>query len=388
MLCVMPVTVRLDGLADLLAQQFSVVSRGQLLDLGIKDNAMQWRLRAAGPWQVLLPGVYLCLTGAPTLLQKETAALLYAGPGSVITGPVALMHHGMRSPVPLEVADVLVPVGRQRRSTGFVRLHRTNHLPSRFVTRDPLRFVLAARAVADTTRLLTDVRDVRAVVAEAVQQGRCTVSDLASELRDGPMRGSAVFRSVLAEVADGIRSTAEGDLRALIRAAKLPEPLWNASLYLGEDFLAKPDAWWPEAGVAAEVDSYEWHLSPADWDRTRKRHDLMGAAGVIVLHFSPRQVRREPAEVVRMLRHALNSTRSRPPLPIRTMPSPGSLAAGAATGRGAGRGGGGGRAGAGARGRAGARANESGSVPIPAGTERQPLACGGEAGRGLGSAFD
>ena len=59
MLCVMPVTVRLDGLADLLAQQFSVVSRGQLLDLGIKDNAMQWRLRAAGPWQVLLPGVYL-----------------------------------------------------------------------------------------------------------------------------------------------------------------------------------------------------------------------------------------------------------------------------------------------------------------------------------------
>ena len=342
MLCAMPVTVRLDGLADLLAQQYSVVSRGQLLDLGMKDNAMQWRIRAAGPWQVLLPGVYLSLTGAPTLLQKETAALLYAGPGSVITGPVALMHHGMRSPVPLEVADVLVPVGRQRRSTGFVRLHRTNHLPSRFVTRDPLRFVLAARAVADTTRLLTDVRDVRAVVAEAVQQGRCTVSDLASELRDGPMRGSAVFRSVLAEVADGIRSTAEGDLRALIRVAKLPEPLWNASLYLGEDFLAKPDAWWPEAGVAAEVDSREWHLSPADWDRTRKRHDLMGAAGVIVLHFSPRQVRREPAEVARMLRHALNSARSRAPLPIRTMPSPGSLAAGAATGRGARRGGGGG----------------------------------------------
>ncbi len=53
----------------------------------------------------------------------------------------------------------------------------------------------------------------------------------------------------------------------------------------------------------------------------------MSAAGVIVLHFSPRQVRRDPAEVVRMLRHALNSTRSRPPLPIRTIPSPGSRAA-------------------------------------------------------------
>jgi hypothetical protein len=168
MLCAMPVTARLDGLADLLDQQFSVVSRGQLLVLGMKNNAMQWRIRAGGPWQVLLPGVYLSQTGAPTLRQKEMAAPLYAGPGSVLTGPVAMMHHGLRSPVRLEVADVLVPMGRQRRSTGFVRLHRTSRLPSRFVTGDLLRFIPADRAVADTTRLLTDVR---AVVAEAVQQG-------------------------------------------------------------------------------------------------------------------------------------------------------------------------------------------------------------------------
>jgi len=33
-------------------------------------------------------------------------------------------------------------------------------------------------------------------------------------------------------------------------------------------FLAMPDAWWPAAGVAVEVDSREWHLSPADWERT------------------------------------------------------------------------------------------------------------------------
>ena len=72
---------------------------------------------------------------------------------------------------------------------------------------------LAARAVADTARLLTDMREARAVVADAVQRGRCTVADLGAELRAGPVRGSATFRSVLAEVAEGIRSTAEGDLR-------------------------------------------------------------------------------------------------------------------------------------------------------------------------------
>ena len=327
MLYAMSRIVRPDGLGGLLDQQFSVVSRGQLLVLGMKDNAMQWRVRAGGPWQVLLPGVYLSLTGAPNLPQKEMAALLYAGPGSLITGPVALMHHGLRNPALLETVDVLVPAGRQRHSTGFVRLHRTTRLPSRFVASGPVRLVPPARAVADTARLLTDVRDVRAVVADAVQRDRCTVPELAGELDEGPIRGSAKFRSILAEVAEGIRSTAEGDLRNLIRTARLQTPLFNASLYIGDTFIARPDAWWPEAGVAAEVDSYEWHLSPADADRTRKRHDLMCAAGILPLHFSPRQIRREPAEVIRIIKDALDRGLQRPPLPIRTIPCPGSPAA-------------------------------------------------------------
>src|SRR5579859_730114 len=189
MLCAMSVTVRIDGLDQLLYQQLCVVSRGQLLDLGMKDTAMQWRVRAGGPWQVLLPGVYLGLTGAPSLLQKGMAALLYAGPGSLITGPAALMHHGLRHPVELEMVDVLVPGGRQRVSTGFARLHRTYRMPSQVLMRGPLRLVVAARAVADTARLLTELREVRAVVADAVQRDRCTVRDLARELRDGPVRG-------------------------------------------------------------------------------------------------------------------------------------------------------------------------------------------------------
>jgi hypothetical protein len=55
----MPRTMRLEGLSELLDKQSSVVSRGQLLALGMKDTAMQYRVRVGGPWQVLLPGVYL-----------------------------------------------------------------------------------------------------------------------------------------------------------------------------------------------------------------------------------------------------------------------------------------------------------------------------------------
>ena len=320
MLWAMPRIARLDGLDELLEKQLSVVSRGQLLTLGVTDHAMQYRVRRGGPWQALLPGVYLALSGTPSLRQKEMAALLYAGPGSLITGPVALLHHSIRSGPNLDIIDVLVPADRQRLNAGFARLRRTTRMPTRISLNGPLRLALAPRAVADTARQLTSLRDVRAVVADAVQLGRCTVSQLAEELSNGPIKGSAMFRSVLAEVADGIRSTAEGDLRDLITTARLPMPLFNPSLYLGDAFLAKPDAWWPDAGVAAEVDSREWHLSPEHWDRTRHRHTLMGAVGIIPLHFSPRDIRIEPATVITRIKEALDRGLNRPPLPIRAVP--------------------------------------------------------------------
>jgi hypothetical protein len=322
MLWTMPRTARLDSLDELLDKQLSVVSRGQLLTLGMTDKVMQYRVRVGGPWQVLLPGVYLGASGTPRLVQKEMAALLYAGPGSLITGPIALMHHSIRSERDLDTIDVLVPVERQRRSAGFARLQRTARMPARITSSGPVRLALVPRAVADTVRQLTSLKDVRAVVADAVQLGRCMVSELAHELNTGPVRGSAMLRLVLAEVAEGIRSTAEGDLRDLIRLARLPMPLFNPSLYKGDTFLAKPDAWWPEAGVAAEVDSRAFHLSPEDWDRTRRRHTLMGTVGIIPLHFSPKEIRTTPATVIQQIKDALESGLDRPPLPIRTIPCP------------------------------------------------------------------
>jgi len=191
-----------DGLGGLLEKQSSVASRGQLLALGMNDNVMQYRLRRGGPWQTLLPGVYLAASGIPSMSQKEMAALLYAGPGSLVTGPMALLHHSIRGGSAVDFIDVLVPMGRQRLSTDFARLHRTTRMPSRASSIGPVRLAPVPRAVADTVRQLTELRDVRAVVADAVQLGRCSLSELAEELRTGPVKGSAKFRSVLAEVVD------------------------------------------------------------------------------------------------------------------------------------------------------------------------------------------
>ena len=300
--------VRLDdrNVDWLLAYQRGVVSSAQALAIGFTAAGLRHRYRPGGPWQRLLPRVYLTSTGEPTTEQLQTAALLYAGPASVITGPAALRWYGLRAPKTRRI-DVLVPAGRQSGSRAFVAVHRTWRLPDA-QTRDlAIGYVAPARAVADTVLGLSPRPQVRAVVASAVQQGRCTVAELAAELTSGPVRGSALFRSVIAEVCDGIRSPAEGDLRDLISRSELPQPLFNASLLLGGRLLAKPDAWWPEYGVAVEVDSREWHLAPDDWEATMRRHRRLTAAGIRVLHVSPRQLRTEPDRIVRDIAAALRA---------------------------------------------------------------------------------
>jgi hypothetical protein len=256
----------------------------------------------------LLPGIYLTATGEPSRDQLLMAALLYAGPVSVITGPAALPIYKIRAPK-IRVVDVLVPVTRQRASRTFVAIHRTRRMPPSFTVDAGLRFAPAARAVADAARGLTNVSDARAVVASAVQQGRCTIKELGAELADGPIRDSARLRAVLLEVMAGVRSVPEAEFRDLVRGSGVPLPLFNARLFLDGKLLAVPDAWWPAAGVVAEVDSVEWHLSPDDWEKTMRRHDRMAAAGLIVLHFSPRQLRAEPQRVLRDIGDALRAGR-------------------------------------------------------------------------------
>jgi hypothetical protein len=245
--------------------------------------------------------------------------VLYAGPGCVLTGPVSLRQQGVRLTA-TGVIDVLVPAPVKRQDTGFVRLHRTKRMPDQSFVLNGIRWAPAARAVADAVRGEHDVREVRALVASAVQGGACTVPQLAEELKAGPARQSGQFRAVLGEVADGIASAAEGDLRQLVKRSGLPEPMYNPDLYVGSQFLARPDLWWKDAGVAGELDSREWHLSPEQWEKTMARRSLMSAHGIIVVNFTPRQTRVEPRRIVADLRSAIEAGRQRSPLKIRTEP--------------------------------------------------------------------
>jgi hypothetical protein len=303
----------------LLTQQ-NVIARQQAIACGMTETVLRYRIRPGGPWQKIIPGVYLAVTGTVTADQREMAALLHAGPRSVITGSVAVRRCGIRPPAS-NVVDVLVPVDVRCQSFTFVRVQRTTRMPPQIRRTGEIRFAGPTRAVADTARALTAFRDVRAVVADALQKRLCSIKALRSELEQGPAKGSGLLRRALDEVGDGIRSVPEGDLRLLLKRARVPMPVFNARLYDGDTLIAIVDCWWPDAGVAGEVDSREYHYSADDWQRTMRRHDRLVARGVLLLHFTPQRIRTDPDAVVLEILSALAAGRARPPLPIKALPA-------------------------------------------------------------------
>jgi hypothetical protein len=309
-----------EQLARLLRRQYDVVARSQALECGMTPSAITHRLRPDGPWHLMLPGVYLTVSGTATADQRDVAALLYAGPRSVITGPVAVRRHNLRC-AGLNVLDVLVPVDTRRKSTGYVQIQRTTRMPGDLYSTGPVRFTALARAVADAARAMTRFSDVQALVCEAVQRGRCTLEELVQELDQGPSAGRRWYRMALAEVSEGIRSAAEADLKRLIDRSDLEKPVYNADLYtLDGIFLGRPDAWFGRAGVAGEVDSREYHIGARDYAETTMRHNRMEAAGIHMLHWLPSTIKAEPGRVIADLRDAIAAGHKCPPLPIRAIP--------------------------------------------------------------------
>jgi very-short-patch-repair endonuclease len=308
-------------LDEILNAQYQVIARKQARACGMTERMLHSRIRPGGPWQKLLPGIYLAASGAVLTVHREMAALLHTGPRSMLTGPAACRRWSISAPDNGTI-DVLVPAETRCQSAAFVRVRRTQRMPREFGVDGEMRFAPPQRAVADTVRNMTSSRDARALVVRVIQQQRCSIQMLAAELEEGPAKGSAPLRAALTEARDGIRSVTEGDLRILLKRARIPAPVFNARLYRdGNTLIAVVDAWWEDVGVAAEVDSREYHYNAEDWQRTMQRHDRLVAHGILLLHFTPRQIRAAPAEVVAQIRAALNAGRGRAPLAITTRPA-------------------------------------------------------------------
>lgn len=298
--------------SDLLAaSRHGVITITKLAELGVSRRTAHRRCAPSGPWQRLLPGVVLLGALPPTRRQLAEAALLFAGPGSMISGLDACRWHGMRNVPADHRIHVLVPHGRRAFSSRFAVVERTIRVP-RPVLRDGAPLAPLTRAVLDACRRITEFAAVRALLTEAVQRHRVAPERLLSELDAGSQRGSAVPRVVLKDIVDGARSVAEIDAMRVWERTGLPRPVWNAVLRNSHgEYVATPDAWF-EAGLAWEIDSYEFHFRRDDYARTVDRNARYAAAGVLVLQTLPNRLRSEPESVAVELIAAHRAARASP----------------------------------------------------------------------------
>lgn len=292
--------------------RFGVIKVATLEQLGMPQQTAYRRCKPGQPWQRPLPGVVILGNAPPTRRQLVEAALLYAGPEAIVTGVAACRNHGLRTAPDDASVHLLIPHGRKVKSSDYVVVERTIRLPAR-VVRDGVPLAPLPRAVLDACRRFRDFDPCRALIAEAVQRGRIDPGVLEQELARGSQRGTAVPREVLRDVLRGAHSVAEIDGMRVWQRTGLPPLSWNVDLY-DEDgqFIARPDGWCDEVGLAWEIDSYEYHFEREGYARTLKRNVRYAEAGILVVQTLPNRLRTEPDAVVAELRAAYRAAADRP----------------------------------------------------------------------------
>ncbi|MFE9254627.1 hypothetical protein [Streptomyces sp. NPDC006879] len=311
-----------------------VLSTSQLRAHGISAALTSERCRPGGPWQQVLPGVFLLHPGPPTSEERLHAVLLYAGRPSdtlvppqpsyrdaVISGLAALTLHGLVSAPPLpslDRIDVLVPHARRTRSTGCAHLVRTHAMPvPQDVTGLPVAPV--ARALADAVGQLPDAGTVRRLLTEAVRGGHCEAAVVVRELTQARLLHLPHVVDAVDSLLEEGRAIAEDRLYDLVRTHGLPDPLWNVDLRLpGGPHLGGVDAFWPDQGVAVELDTRGGdHGAGAtgqeQWSEVARKREHLERSGITVVHLTPRKLREAPEQQVAVLGTALAEAAERDP---------------------------------------------------------------------------
>jgi hypothetical protein len=315
-----------DDVAAAASRQYGLLTAVQLAALGVTRSSISRSDRLGGMFSRVLPGVHRVDGPGPlTRDQRHQAALLYAGPASLITGAEMLRgkriraaeHEGFRSQ---DRVHALVPHETHRASHGFVTVERTRFMPA-FREKDGLRYAVLPRAVMDAVRRCSNEAAVRALIFEVVQRGLVAPEALEDERRRGQIRGSRFARLALEEVLAGARSVAEGDVRHAFLARGWTDLLFNPRLHLPDGrFLACPDVY-HASGVCLEVDSREHHFSVDSWEATMRRHAFMTAGGLAVIHTPPSRWRREPDAVIDEFGRAVDVRQGWPPPALLVRPA-------------------------------------------------------------------
>lgn len=277
------------------AQRGRIATR-QLRDAGVSTSTIS-RMVSSGSLLQVHRGVFLVGHDAPTALGDETSALLAVGDDAALSGFSAASFWGL---VPHRAGDgrIHIVLSKPRRtSPSGVVVHRSSILERGDVwIRHGLPVLSPARALLDLAAVAGD-RQLELAFDRGIVDRVLRPAQVAAVLgRAGGHAGRRRLATVLERQTTGTtmtRSEAEERVLALIRSARLAEPLVNAHVAGYE-----VDFFWPAARFALEVDGYRYHSARGSFERDRRKDRDLRKAGVATMRATWWQVQEDSYALV------------------------------------------------------------------------------------------
>lgn len=257
-----------------LRYQAGVVTRVQAIKVGLSEGAIRHRV-ATGRWQRLYEGVYATFSGPVPRQGELWAAVLYAGPGAVLSHETAAELQRLLDK-PASFIRLTVPSARRVALQAGLKISTSNTVPA------SQRFppgVLPQTFVDDTLLDLVDqaetIDEVCGLVTRAFGRRLTTEGRLRATVNlRKRLRWRTDVDALITEAAHGTHSLLEHCYdRDVEKAHGLPRAARQAPYTKPDGGKGFRDRYYEKYGVLVELDGTSAHQEEDRWaDRERDNH--------------------------------------------------------------------------------------------------------------------
>jgi hypothetical protein len=280
-------------LRDVARRQNGVVCRTQALKAGLSVGMIKFRV-SSGRWQQVHPGVYATFTGASGHLAQLWAALLWAGPGAMLSHETAAELQRLADK-PVETIHVTVPGQRRVRPVPGVSIHRSGRAVEAVEQGSNPPRTRVEETMLDLTQVAVNFDDVCGWVTRAFARSLTDQDRLRAAMRQRvKLRWRADLYELIAAAASGDHSVLEYRYeRDVERAHGLPEPVRQAPFTGPDGRRGRRDRLYREYGVVVELDGRLAHAVEDQW-RDKARDNAAAADRQQTLRYGWEHIRRHP----------------------------------------------------------------------------------------------
>ena len=293
-----PVPIRLETWSSIADSQDGIVSRRQLLALGLSSGTIRTQIDSQR-WRVLLPGIYATFTGPVSAHARIWSAVLYAGTGAAASHRTALWLGGLFDES-VDPVHVSIPASRRVIRQPGIRVHLSHALDSDLSilhpSATPPRIRLESALLDQCEHECAD--QTTHLVLSAIQRRLTTAARIRAVIQSRTRhRWRALISEMLDEAREGVASPLELRFRRNVELRhRLPAGLRNRAEHAPTGGNWYRDVRYPRWRVIVELDGRAAH--PADRAfRDLRRDNVAAVAGDSVLRYGWRDVVGDPCKV-------------------------------------------------------------------------------------------